>query len=51
VLLQHMVSSLSVNGRTELHGRLQTVTIPDAVTTQFDLLKMSIVLLDTRRGL
>jgi hypothetical protein len=51
VLLQHMVSSLSVNGRTELYGRLQRVTIPDAVITQFDLLKMSIVLLETRRGL
>jgi len=27
------------------------VTIPDAVIIQFDLLKMSIVLLETRRGL
>ena len=42
VLLQHLVSSLSVNGCT-----VQRVTIPDAVTTQFDLLKMSIVLLET----
>jgi len=32
-----------------LYGRLQRVTIPDAV--QFDLLKMSIVLLETCRGL
>ena len=34
-----------------LYGRLQTVTIPDAVVIQFDLLKMSIVLLETCRGL
>jgi len=27
------------------------VTIPDAVTIQFDLLKMSMVLLETCRGL
>jgi hypothetical protein len=30
-----------------LHGRLQRVTIPHAVTIQFDLLRMSIVLLET----
>ena len=30
-----------------LYGRLQTVTIPDAVIIQFVLLKMSIVLLET----
>jgi hypothetical protein len=62
VLLQHLVSSsLSVSGRTvdqlsplsngALNGRLQRVTIPDAVTIQFDLLRMSIVLLETCRGL
>jgi hypothetical protein len=34
-----------------LYGRLQRVTIPDAVTTQFGLLRMSIVLLETCRGL
>ena len=34
-----------------LYGRLQRVTIPDAVIIQFDLLKMSIVLLETCRGL
>jgi hypothetical protein len=34
-----------------LYSRLQTVTIPDAVTIQFDLLRMSIVLLETCRGL
>jgi len=45
VLLQHLVSSLSVN------GRLQRVTIPDVVIIQFDFLKMSIVLLETCRGL
>jgi len=68
VLLQHLVSSLSVNGRTVrrlradcsplsadysrlstgiLYGRLQRVTIPDAVIIQFVLLKMNIVLLET----
>jgi len=34
-----------------LYGRLQRVTIPDAVIIQFVLLKMSIVLLETCRGL
>jgi len=61
VLLQPLVSSLSVNGRTVcrlradcsplstciLHGPLQRVTIPEAVIIQFVLLKMSKVLLET----
>jgi hypothetical protein len=61
VLLQHLISSLSVSGRTvhrcsplstgALYSCLQRVTIPDAVTTQFNLLRMSIVLLETCRGL
>jgi len=34
-----------------LYGCLQRVTIPDAVIIQFDLLKMSTVLLETCRGL
>ena len=34
-----------------LYGRLQRVTIPDAVKIQFVLLKMSTVLLETCRGL
>jgi len=34
-----------------LYGRLQTVTIPEAVIIQFVLLKMSKVLLETYRGL
>jgi hypothetical protein len=60
VLLQRLVSSLSVKGSTVrrlradssiLYGRLQRVTIPDAVIIQFDLLKMSMVLLETCRGL
>ena len=34
-----------------LYNRLQRVTIPDAVIIQFDLLKMSMVLLETCRGL
>ena len=65
VLLQHLVLSLSVNGRIVrqlradssplstgvLYDPLQRVTIPDAVIIQYDLLKISIVLLDTCRGL
>jgi len=61
VSLQHLVSSLSVIGRTVcrltadcsplstgiLYGCLQRVTVPEAVTIQFDLLKMSKVLLET----
>jgi len=45
VLLQPMVSSLSVNGI--LYGRLQRMTILEAVIIQFVLLKMSNVLLET----
>jgi len=65
LLLQHLVSSLSVNDRTVcrlradcspfltgiLYGRLQTVTMPDAVIIKVDLQKMSIELLETCRGL
>jgi len=65
LLSQHLVSSLSVNGCTVrrmredcsllstgmLYSRLQRVTIPDAVIIQFFLLKMSIVMLETCRGL
>ena len=32
-------------------GALNSCTIPDAATIQFDLLKMSMVLLETCRGL
>jgi len=62
VLLQHLVSSLShsVHRLREdciplssgaLNDCLQRVTLPGAVTIQFDLLKMSMVLLETCRGL
>jgi hypothetical protein len=34
-----------------LYGCLQRVTVPNAVTMQFDLLRMSIVLLETHREL
>ena len=34
-----------------LNSCLRRVTIPDAVPIQFDLLKMSMVLLETCRGL
>ena len=56
VLLQHLVSSLSLNGRTVCRSplstgipyvRLQRVMIPEAVIIQFVLLKMSKVLLET----
>ena len=64
VLLQHLVSSLSVNGCTVcwfradrsllstgvLYSRLQRVTISNAVIIQYDLLKMSVVLVETYRG-
>jgi len=49
VLLEHLVSSLSVTG--VLYSRLQRAKIPDAVIIQFDLLKMSMVLIETCRGL
>jgi hypothetical protein len=39
------------SGLQALHGRSQRVTIPDAVKCNFDLLKMSIVLLETFRGI
>jgi len=61
VLLQHLVSSLSVNDRAVcrlrtdcsplstgiLYGLLHRLTIPDAVIIQFVFLKMSKVLLET----
>jgi hypothetical protein len=64
VLLQPLVSSLSVNSRTVCrfradcsplstcitYGCLQRVTIPEAVVTQFVLLRMSSVLLETCWG-
>ena len=51
VLTQHLVSSLSVSDRP-VHrcapdAHLLTVTIPDAVLIQFDLLRMSKILLET----
>jgi len=64
VLIQHLVSSLSVSDRP-MHrlrkncssfltcapdGHLLRVTIPDAVLIQFDLLRMSTLLLETCRG-
>ena len=65
VLLQHLVSSLSISSYTvhqlradcsplstgALNSFLWRVTIPDVVTIQFDLLKMSMVLLETCQGL
>jgi len=67
VLLQQLVSSISLNDcivrmlRADseqsllstglLYSRLQRVTIPDSVIIKFDLLKMTMVLLETCRGL
>ena len=62
VLLQHLVSSLSHSvhrlradcsplSTGALNSCLRRVPIPDAVIIQFDLLKMSMVLLETFRGL
>ena len=51
VLIQHLVSSLSVSDhrvqKCAPEGHLLTVTIPDAVLIQFDLLRMSKILLET----
>ena len=44
-------SGLSPLSTGALSGCLRRVTIPDAVTIQFDLLKMSMVLLEICRGL
>ena len=44
-------SGLSPFSTGVLYGSLQRVTIPEAVIIQFVLLKMSIVLLKTCRGL
>jgi len=58
VLLQIIINGRTVgwSGRTVgwsglLYGPLQRVTISDAVIIQFDLLKISVVLLETCRGL
>jgi hypothetical protein len=60
VLLQPLVLSNSVSGRlvhefragvtSALNGRLQSGTIPEAAIIQLDLLKMSMVMLETCRG-
>jgi hypothetical protein len=51
VLIQHLISSLSVNDspvhRCAPDGHLLTVTIPDAVLIQFYLLRMGKILLET----
>jgi hypothetical protein len=44
-------SGLSPLSTGILYGRLQTVTILDAIIIQFDFLQMSVVLLETCRGL
>ena len=44
-------SGLSLLSTGALNSCLRTVTIPDAVTIQFDLVKISMVLLKACRGL
>ena len=55
VLVQHMVSSPSLGDcplvACVLNSHLKRVTIPDAVRIQFDLLKMSIIVFETCRGI
>jgi len=58
--VQHVVSSLSVvdcsvrrlrEDSRVLNSHLKTVTVPDAALIQFVLLKMSIMVLETCRGI
>ena len=64
VLVQHLVSSLSLGDYSVhrlredsplvtcvLNSHLKTVTIPDAVPIRFALLKISIIVLETCRGM
>ena len=65
VLTQHLLSSLSLGDCSVyriredesplvsciLNSHLRRLTIPDAVLIQFDLLKMSIIVLETCRGM
>jgi hypothetical protein len=53
VLRQRLVLSLSDSPLLAgaLSGHCQRVTIPDAVLIQFDLLMMSIIVLETCRGI
>ena len=53
VTLRKRLHSTPVESRLQsvLYSRLQRVTIPDAVIIQFGLLKMSMVMLETCRGL
>jgi len=46
-LLYNMPDESRLLSTGVLHSYLQRVTIPDAVIIQYDLLKMSIVLLET----
>jgi len=63
VYVQHLVPSLSVSGCTlhwltessslltsVKHGRSQRMTVPNVVHIQLNLLKMSIIMLETCRG-
>ena len=55
ILVQHLVSSLCLGDclgtnpllTCVLNSHLKRVTIPDAVLIQFDLLRMSIIVLET----
>ena len=55
--VQHLVLSRSMSGRTPhwltsvVYGCSKRVTVPDAVHIQLNLLKMSIIMLETCSGL
>ena len=55
--VQHLVLSRSMSGRTPhwltsvVYGCSKRVTVPDAVHIQLNLMKMSIIMLETCSGL
>jgi len=51
IVFFHKAHGPAIQCTGALNGCLRIVTIPDAVTIQFDLLKTSMVLLETSRGL
>ena len=53
VYVQHLVPSLSLSSllTSVTYGRSQRATVPDVVHIQLNLLKMSIIMLETCRGL
>jgi len=51
VLVQHLVSSVSLGDWSVQNSHLKRVTIPDAVLIQLDILKMSTIVLETCTGI